>query len=753
MNAQLTIEGIVDSIIFNNPDNGYTVFSMQYPTDDEEDAELICVGYIHALNEGENIRATGYFAVHPSYGRQFQVQLYKKEAPTTEQGIEKYLASGVIKGIGAKLAKRIVDEFGCETLKVMETAPEKLSKIKGISLEKALSYGEIFNEQRELRIAMLALQNYGITPMYAMKIHKKYKENTLAVVESNPYELASDIFGIGFKTADNIAFKVGIPKDSPHRITSGINYVLNTAATSGHVYLPSHELIKKAEELLLVPCELIENVMMKMQLDRRLMMENAADGKIVYLHSYYYAESYVAKKLNELSMVDRSSGTDYDSEIKETEKETNIVLAKEQKAAVKEAMTSGVLILTGGPGTGKTTTINSIIHLLKKRGLEIQLAAPTGRAAKRLTEATGIEAQTIHRLLGIEFMSEDSKRQRFDKDEDNPLETDVLIIDETSMVDILLMCSLLKAVPYGVRLILAGDADQLPSVGPGNVLKDIIKSGCLKVVRLKEIFRQAEKSAIVMNAHRINSGEYPVLNEKNSDFFFIKKYNPDDLIKTIVQLVSARLPKFKACDSLKDIQVLTPMRKSPLGVVALNSVLQQALNPPHETKLEKEFRSVVFREGDKVMQIKNNYNMVWKVYDGKKQTDEGLGVFNGDEGIILSIDDNNEYITVMFDDNKIISYDYSQLDELELSYAVTIHKSQGSEYRIVVIPLYDGPDMLFSRNLLYTAVTRARELAVIVGVPQTLNKMVDNNREVNRYTALDGKIRKMYKFFDTNLEG
>ncbi len=750
MEEQVVKEGIVDSIIYKNPENEYTVFSLntKHEEDSENESELICVGTIADLYEGENIRITGNYVVHPSYGKQLNVQVYEKTVPKTEYGIEKYLASGVIRGIGEKLASKIVERFKTETFYIIEKKPELLSSIRGISPQKALRISAIFIEQEEMRRAIMFLQQYGITPTYAVKIFKKFRENTIKIVETNPYALADEVFGIGFKIADNIAEKVGIDKNSVYRIRAGVKFVLNQAAANGNVFLPMERLKKDSAVLLAIEEDIIENTVMELNITKQIYVEKSENNELmVFLNFYYYAESYCAKKISELSMFQSEERYGIDKRIKEIENETGTILAENQKLAVKKASQSGILVITGGPGTGKTTTINAIIAVLKDEGLEIVLAAPTGRAAKRMTDATGIDAQTIHRLLGTTYMADDSKKQKFEKNEDNPIEADVIIIDETSMVDILLMHSLLKAIPHGARLILAGDVDQLPSVGPGNVLKDIINSNIVTVVRLTEVFRQAAKSAIIMNAHRINNGEYPVLNEKGSDFFFMKRYEQEGVINTIKELVTKRLPNYMKCDMFKDIQVLTPMRKSPIGVINLNASLQECLNPKAENKAEKEFRNIVFREGDKVMQIKNNYNMVWKIYDQKNcLIDEGTGVFNGDEGIIKRINNREEYIEVLFDDLKIVKYDYSQLDEIELSYAVTIHKSQGSEYKAVVIPIHSGPYMLMSRNLIYTAVTRAKKLAVIVGIPETLYKMVDNNKEINRYTYLKERIIEFSKF-------
>lgn len=738
MQDQQLIEGITEEIIFHNSDNGYSVFVLK-----TEEEEITCVGTVMELHEGENLKITGTWIVHTTYGDQFKIDLYEKTVPKTEQGIEKYLASGVIKGIGSKIAKKIVKKFGSKTFEVIEEEPQRLAEIKGITEEKAQFISEVFYEQKELRNSMLFLQEYGITPNYAMKIYKKYKGQTMNVIKSNPYRLADDIFGIGFKMADEIAKSMGIESDSNNRIKSGVKYVLNQSSNEGHVYLPKNILITNASQLLEIPIEMVENVLIELQIEKQIYQELLEEKEVIYLSSFYHTEVSVAKKLLEINQnCDNNKNPLLYKKIKEIELQQNISLADNQKEAVKQAMSNGILVITGGPGTGKTTTINTIISLLESEGNEILLAAPTGRAAKRMTEATGKDAQTIHRLLEINYLQEDSKRQSFEKNEDNPIEADVIIIDETSMVDITLMNNLLHAITPGTRLILAGDADQLPSVGAGNVLKDIIKSGCIKVVRLNEIFRQAEKSAIVMNAHRINNGKYPIINDKDKDFFFMKRVSIESVINTIIQLTTERLPKYINSNKKGDIQVLTPMRKSPLGINSLNQILQNSLNPHDKDKKEKEFRNIIYREGDKVMQIKNNYSVVWSIRNSVGiKTDEGIGIFNGDEGIITRINTIDSIITVTFDDGKIVEYDSSQLDELELAYAITIHKSQGSEYPVVIIPIHSGPHMLMSRNLLYTAVTRAKSLVVIIGLEDTIQKMVDNNKEINRYSSLNYRIK------------
>ncbi len=746
MEKEETINGTVEDIIYNNSENGYTVFSI-----DNDGDEVVCVGTLPDIHTGESVKLSGSWTMHSTYGLQFQVEYYEKTMPESIGGIEKYLASGILTGIGKKTAKRIVDRFGEASFYVIEEKPERLVEIRGITYEKAMKISQMFIQQNELRKTMMFLQKFGVTPAYAMRIYKKYKDKTMTVVEKNPYKLADDIFGIGFKMADKIAAASGFSPDSPERIKAGIKYILNEAALDGHVYLPLNELTSKTVEILSVNEDLVENALRELQIEHQIWRDKAGEQEQgrVYLNIYYYAEVSVAKKLLEL-FENKGIYSDeyYNGLISKAEEKTGIELAEKQKEAVMEALTQGVLVITGGPGTGKTTIINTIITLLEDEENKIVLAAPTGRAAKRMTEATGHDAQTIHRILGITYMDDDSRRQVFDKTEDDPIDADVIIIDESSMVDILLMSSLLKAVKTGTKLILVGDVDQLPSVGAGNVLKDIIQSGIIKVVRLTEVFRQARESAIVMNAHRINNGQMPVLNEKDKDFFLVKRSNGFDAVNTVKELITKRLPAFSGCDPFNDMQVLTPMRKGQLGVYELNKYLQETLNPPSRSKAEKVFKNYTLRQGDKVMQIKNNYNMEWKLYENGYQTDAGLGVFNGDCGIIEKIDNDDETVTVAFDDGKKVIYDFMQLDELELSYAVTIHKSQGSEYPVVIIPLISGPPMLLSRNLLYTAVTRAKKLAVIVGLADTIKKMIDNDREVKRYSTLDYRIKNIYDFIN-----
>lgn len=744
---EVEVKGTIENVIYSNSTNGFTVFSM---SEESSSAEIVCTGNMEQIVIGEYIVVKGKYIWHPTYGKQISVVFYEKSIPDTKVGMEKYLGSGIIKGIREVTAKKIVKKFGEQTFTIIEEYPEKLAEIKGITLEKAKSISEAFHEQKDMRHVMMFLQQYGISPVYANKIYKKYRRQVFDVVNTNPYRLADDIAGIGFKMADNIAFKVGIEKESPNRVKAGIKYVLNLASNNGHIYLPRKLLFSSVSELLEVAMELIENALTTLHLERAVWQENLDDEAIVYLNYYYYAESYVAKKLLDLSASVTKDSNEKELILKELDNQTDIVLAEKQKEAVMEVLESGVLIITGGPGTGKTTTINTIIKVLKKQDFSIELTAPTGRASKRMSEATGMESKTIHRLLEIEFLQDNTRVQQFGKNEDNPIEADVIIVDESSMIDTMLMYSLLKAVALGTRLILVGDVDQLPSVGAGNVLSDIIKSNCLNVVMLTEIFRQARESAIVMNAHKINKGEYPSLTG-NEDFFFVKRNLIKDVVDSIVDLVSERLPKYKECDIFKNIQVITPMRKSPIGVQNLNSVLQQRLNPPSKDKKDKEYRHSIFREGDKVMQVRNNYNITWTICNERgNQVDEGLGIFNGDMGVIISIDEDNSNMKVIFDENKIVYYDFTQLDDLELAYAITVHKSQGSEYKVVVMPIHSGSPLLMSRNLLYTALTRARELAVIVGIPETLNKMVDNDKEIKRYTTLHIRLQGMNKIISVN---
>lgn len=729
------LAGYVEHIIYRNADNGYTVLNLVNGED-----EITCVGIFSTIAEGENIEATGDYTDHPTYGTQFKVVSFEEKAPEDQEAIERYLGSGAIKGIGLAMAARIVRRFKEDTFRIIEEEPERLVEVKGISERKAMEIASQVNEKRDLRQAMIFLQQFGITMNLAVKIYNKYGQEVYGILKENPYRLADDIEGVGFRTADDIAAKAGIRTDSDFRVRSGILYTLLQASGEGHTFLPQEELTAKTSELLGIDKEIIEKNYMDLSIDRKIIMKQSGDQVQIYSSSFYYMEANTATMLRELDITYDVADAEIEQRIHNIEKQTGMQLDEHQVQAVKEAVRNGLLIITGGPGTGKTTTINTIIRYFEIEGMDIFLAAPTGRAAKRMSETTGFEARTIHRMLELNGGMEGSAG--FERNETNPLETDVVIIDEMSMVDITLMNSLLKAIAPGTRLILVGDINQLPSVGPGSVLKDIIQSEAFNVVMLTKIFRQASTSDIIVNAHKINRGEEVSLDNKSMDFFFLKRYEADIIINVVLQLVKQKLPKFVDATPY-DIQVLTPMRKGLLGVERLNGILQQYLNPPDKSKREKEHGDMVFREGDKVMQTKNNYQLEWEIRTKFGLTvDKGMGIFNGDMGIIIEINDFAETMTVEFDEGRKVEYSYKLLDELELAYAITIHKSQGSEYPAVVIPLLSGPSMLMNRNLLYTAVTRARKCVTIVGNDATFNQMIQNTSQQKRYSGLCDRIRE-----------
>lgn len=729
------LAGYVEHIIYRNTDNGYTVLNLVSGED-----EITCVGIFSTIAEGENIEATGDYTDHPTYGTQFKVVSFEEKAPEDQEAIERYLGSGAIKGIGLAMAARIVRRFKEDTFRIIEEEPERLVEVKGISERKAMEIASQVNEKRDLRQAMIFLQQFGITMNLAVKIYNKYGQEVYGILKENPYRLADDIEGVGFRTADDIAAKAGIRTDSDFRVRSGILYTLLQASGEGHTFLPQEELTAKTSELLGIDKEIIEKNYMDLSIDRKIIMKQSGEQVQIYSSSFYYMEANTATMLRELDITYDVADAEIEQRIHNIEKQTGMQLDEHQVQAVKEAVRNGLLIITGGPGTGKTTTINTIIRYFEIEGMDIFLAAPTGRAAKRMSETTGFEARTIHRMLELNGGMEGSAG--FERNETNPLETDVVIIDEMSMVDITLMNSLLKAIAPGTRLILVGDINQLPSVGPGSVLKDIIQSEAFNVVMLTKIFRQASTSDIIVNAHKINRGEEVSLDNKSMDFFFLKRYEADIIINVVLQLVKQKLPKFVDATPY-DIQVLTPMRKGLLGVERLNGILQQYLNPPDKSKREKEHGDMVFREGDKVMQTKNNYQLEWEIRTKFGLTvDKGMGIFNGDMGIIIEINDFAETMTVEFDEGRKVEYSYKLLDELELAYAITIHKSQGSEYPAVVIPLLSGPSMLMNRNLLYTAVTRARKCVTLVGNDTTFNQMIQNTSQQKRYSGLCDRIRE-----------
>ncbi|MDR7869446.1 MAG: ATP-dependent RecD-like DNA helicase [Tissierellaceae bacterium] len=738
----LVIEGIIEEVIFRNDTNGYTVARLN-----TSDGVITIVGNAAFINLEEMVEVEGDFVYHNRFGEQFNFTTIKTTIPSTIKGIESYLSSGLIPHVGPKTAKNIVERFGVDSLDIIQYNPERLKEIPGIGDKKLEKISMAFEEHRELRDIMVYLQQYEITVNLGIKIYRKYGKDTINIISENPYRLSEDIQGIGFKTADNIAKKMGVSDSSPFRIEAGLKFIMIKSAGEGHCYMPKDELVTKSSKILNVDVNEVEESIRNLALRNNFYIINEGDTTLVYYMPYHIAENNVARKIVELSRVDFGElKIDIEKEIEKIQDQDGICFGNKQMIAIKESINNGVIIITGGPGTGKTTTINAIIKIYEESGLKVVLAAPTGRAAKRMTETTGRESQTIHRLLEFAFMDGEDE-MAFNKDEESPIDGDVIIIDEASMIDILLMNSLLKAINPGTRVVLVGDVDQLPSVGAGNVLKDLIASECIKVVMLDEIFRQAEESMIIVNAHKINKGETPLLNEKDKDFFFMAEPNPKNTVDVIIGLTLDRLPNYYGVDSVKDIQILTPMKKGDVGINALNKHLQEALNPKDKDKAEKQFGDETFRVGDKVMQIKNNYKLKWKIMKDGLEIDNGEGVFNGDLGYITDIDNEDNIITVLFDDEKEVEYDFSDLDEIKLSYATTVHKSQGSEFPVVVMPIHWGPPMLLTRNLIYTAITRARQLVVLVGDIKYLNMMIQNNKIEKRYSSLDSKIRNFLNDF------
>lgn len=743
-----TVKGFIEHIIFRNTENGYTVLNLV----DGED-EITCVGIFQTADQGETIEAQGEYITHAVYGEQFKIERYKIVPPDDAAGIERYLGSGAVKGVGAALAARIVKKFGADTYRIIEEEPERLAEIKGISDRKAREIAAALYEKRDAREAMSFLQKYGISNTLAFRIYEAYGARVYGILKENPYQLAEDVHGIGFKIADEIAAKIGIHTDSDFRIRSGLLYTLMLAAAEGHCYLPQSILLKKAGELLGLEPALMEPQLGNLAMDKKLVMKMPAPGEEacrVYASTYYYAELNCARMLHDLNVRAEeeqflpAQEQEIGEKIDRLARELEIELDALQKKSVLESVRNGIFILSGGPGTGKTTTINVIIRYFLAEGMDIYLAAPTGRAAKRMTEATGYESRTIHRMLELSGeVSGESRAARFERNEGNPLEADVIIVDEMSMVDIFLFQALLKAVMVGTRLIMVGDVNQLPSVGPGQVLQDIMNSGRFPMVVLEKIFRQAGESDIVWNAHRIHAGQELALDNKSRDFFFLERNDTNVIYKHMIQLITEKLPSYVDAQPY-DIQVLTPMRKGKLGVETLNGILQRYLNPASAEKKEYTSGETLFRENDKVMQIKNNYQLEWEIVSRYGiPVDKGTGIFNGDIGIIRQINDYAHEVVVEFDEHRRVTYAYAQLDEIELAYAVTIHKSQGSEYPAVIMPLLTGPKMLFNRNLLYTGVTRAKNCVTILGSRRTVQEMVDNNYQNRRYTGLAERIREL----------
>lgn len=736
-----TVTGYVEKIKYRNDENGYSILSVS-----SDGEEYVLVGTFPYISEGDMVEASGTTVDHPIYGEQIQVETYELKAPEDTMSMERYLGSGAIKGVGAALAARIVRRFKADTFRVIEEEPERLAEVKGISEKMAMAISEQMEAKRELRQAMMFLQEYGISMNLALKIYNEYGPRLYGIIKENPYRLADDIQGVGFKMADEIAQRVGIFTDSDYRIRSGIFYTLLQSVANGHTYLPLEELLHGASELLHVDADVMEKHLVDLQMEKKIVVKTGEGGdpsRHVYASQYYYTELNTARMLHDLNIRGSEPEVEIRKRLDRIRDEEQIEADELQIQAVVEAVNSGLLIITGGPGTGKTTTINTIIRYFEQEEMEILLAAPTGRAAKRMAEATGYEAKTIHRLLELTGMpgdDRDTSGMHFERNEENPLDADAIIIDETSMVDIYLMQALLRAVNPGTRLILVGDVNQLPSVGPGNVLRDMIDSGCFNVVRLSRIFRQAAESDIIVNAHKINAGDQIPLGKKSRDFLFIRREQPDAIISAMITLVKEKLPNYVHAEPF-DIQIMTPMRKGALGVERLNGILQEYLNPKSPSKAEKETAGTIYRVGDKVMQIRNNYQIEWEIRNRYGiPVDSGMGVFNGDIGIIREINSFAEELTVEFDEGKMVEYTFKQLEELELAYAITIHKSQGSEYPAVVIPVHAGPRMLMTRNLIYTAVTRARLCVCLVGVPETFQGMVNNEIEQRRYTGLKERI-------------
>lgn len=751
-----TVSGYVEKIKYRNEENGYSILSVN-----SDGLDYVLVGTFPYISEGDFIEASGRDVEHPIYGDQIQVESYELKAPEDTASMERYLGSGAIRGVGTALAARIVRRFKADTFRIIEEEPERLAEVKGISEKMAQAISEQMESKKEMRQAMMFLQEYGISMSLALKIYNEYGSRMYSIIKENPYRLADDIQGVGFKMADEIAQKVGIFTDSDFRIRSGIYYTLLQSVANGHTYLPQEELLASASELLHVDPAVMEKHLTDLQMEKKIVVkvneetllkpeedDSTPASRHVYASQYYYTELNTARMLHDLNLRGAEPETEIRKKLEKICEEERIEPDELQIRAVVEAVNSGLLIITGGPGTGKTTTINTIIRYFEQEEMEILLAAPTGRAAKRMTEATGYEARTIHRLLeltGVPSDDKDTSGMHFERNEENPLDADAIIIDEMSMVDIYLMHALLRAVNPGTRLILVGDTNQLPSVGPGNVLRDLIASGAFDVVQLTRIFRQATESDIIVNAHRINDGERIPLGKRSKDFLFIRREQPDAIISAMLTLVREKLPNYVHADMF-DIQIMTPMRKGALGVERLNTILQSFLNPKDPSKPEKEVGGTIYRVGDKVMQIKNNYQIEWETRNRYGiPVDSGAGVFNGDIGIIREINTFAEELTVEFDEGKMVDYSFKQLEELELAYAITIHKSQGSEYPAVVIPVYSGPRMLMTRNLIYTAVTRARACVCLVGIPEMLQAMVDNEVEQRRYTGLKIRIQEVMK--------
>ena len=730
----LVIEGIVQEIIYQNIANGYTVCDI-----DVEGVFSTAVGIMPGIAPGEGVRLTGKWVNHPEYGEQFKVEVCEKILPTNEAQIFQYLASGIIKGIGPATAQKIVERFGADSLNVIRDNPERLSKIKGISMRKASEMQSAMLEKQAVQSVVMFLQPFGVTANFAVRVFRKFGAMAVEEIKKNPYRLC-EVDGIGFKTADKLAMQMGVDPSNEERLKNGVKYVLTEAAQNGHTYLPSDRLVSESAEILGTDAVSAENAVTAMLLSGMLVQETGEAERRIYLPSFFHAEMGIARKLYQmLRHTNCDLGVPMETAVAKAEARSGITLSDKQREALYMVMQNAVSVITGGPGTGKTTVINAIIEIMTASDAAVALCAPTGRAAKRMAETCGMEAKTIHRLLELNFSGEGDK-QIFGRNEEAPLDEDVIIVDEMSMVDVALMHALLKAMRPGSRLIMVGDADQLTSVGAGDVLRDILKSGSIPACRLTDIYRQAAESMIVVGAHRINSGKAPEINRKDKDFFLMHREDADGIMETICEVCASRLTKAYGFDPYRQIQIISPSRKSALGVYAINRALQARLNPPSNKKQEKLSGEWTFREGDKVMQIRNNYDLTWKTDNG----DEGVGVFNGDVGIISRISHEGKYMEVVFEDERRVRYDFTQLEELEMAYAVTVHKSQGSEFDAVIIPMFPCAPQLMCRNLLYTAVTRAKKLVVLIGREEVMHKMIENNRQIERFSGLSEKIRGMH---------
>ena len=726
-----TIKGTVEHIVFRNSSNGYTVAHF-----DIEGDMVTVVGNFDELNHGEYLKLTGFWIEHKNYGDQFSMESYAMEIPTSTEGITRYLASGILPGIGEKTAKAIVARFGENTLDILDNHPDRLGEIKGIGKKTLAGIKEVYSEQKEVRQIMIQIQDYGISANWAMKLYKTYKSDTISILLNQPYQMIEDIRGIGFKIADQIAAQLGFETNSPGRILAGINFCLGECYNRGNTFMTESELIKTSARILGVGTDEIIYQLGELILMGGIIQETVRDELVYYPRNLFEAEDNTALAMARISKgVYELPNINIEEKIKKYEKEMSITLDNKQREAVTAAVDHGVIIITGGPGTGKTTIINGIVRIFEEIGLKTVLAAPTGRAAKRITETTGHEAKTIHRLLEYEF-SQNDDFPSFSKDEANPLEADAIIVDESSMIDILLMDSLLMAIQPGTRLIMVGDADQLPSVGPGNVLKDVIESDAVKVLELERIYRQSEESMISVNAFEINRGKMPDINNE-SDFLFLNKNDNDKLLRDILDLVTHRIPNAKGFKSIQDIQVISPMKKGKVGVINLNKELQAVLNPPNENRVQREFGMMIYREGDKVMQIKNNYHLKWEDANG---FEEGEGIYNGDIGILEAMDEEEKTFTILFNDGKRVHYNFDQMDEITHAYAMTVHKSQGSEFPVVVMPIVGGPPLFLNRKLLYTAITRAKKLLILMGNNYVFRQMIKSGDTQERQTALRERI-------------